>query len=151
MAFTVRLTSSASPQRLFDVVTDVARHGDHVPLTVVRTDAGPARLGWTFTARTAVGPLHLDDTMVVTEWEPPHRMRVVKVGRALTGWAEATVEPGPDGGSVLTWRQSTAPKGLPRALGRAADKVAGPGYERVLRALVARAEAGPDSRAQGSR
>ncbi|CCH76558.1 hypothetical protein BN12_1320008 [Nostocoides japonicum T1-X7] len=140
MTFTLRHTSTASPDRVWAVVTDVARHGDHVPATAVHTDAGPKRLGWGFTARTAVGPAHVDDTMVLSVWDPPHRMRVVKVGRMLRGWAEATVEPGPDGGSVLTWRESIVPPGLPRALHGVADRIAGPAYDRVLRSLLATAE-----------
>ena len=29
--------------------------------------------------------------MLVTAWEPPQRMRIVKTGRLLAGWAEITV------------------------------------------------------------
>lgn len=142
MSFTLRLTSTATQERLWSVVTDVARHGDHVPATTVRTDAGRPRVGWGFTARTGIGPVRVDDAMVLSVWDPPHRMRAVKVGRVLGGWAEATVDAAEGGGSVLTWRASVVPRGLPRFLGGAADAVAASAYERALRSLVATAEDG---------
>lgn len=141
MTFTLRYASTASPERLWSVVTDLARHGDYVPATTMRVDDGPQRVGWGFVARTALGPLHLDDAMVVTAWDPPTTMRIVKVGRMLGGWAEAVVAPtGSGAGSTLTWRESVVPCGLPRVLHRLADAVAAPAYDRVLRSLVAAAE-----------
>jgi hypothetical protein len=91
-------------------LTDWERHGEFIPFTTV-TLTGLIRsdVGATFVGRTALGPLHFDDPMEVTEWRPPDGAepgvcRVVKRGKVITGWAELTVSPDGDGATVL-WRE----------------------------------------------
>ncbi len=140
MAFMVQLDSTAGAERLWSVLTDFADHGRFVPATTMRTDAGEPRVGWGFTARTGRGTASVPDEMVLTVWDPPHRFRLVKLGPALTGWAEATVV-AVDGGSRLIWVEEVRPRGLPRPFGRAADVVARRAYRSVLADFVAAAEA----------
>ena len=107
---------AAGQQRVWDTVTDWPAHARWIPLTTVRTDPGEPRVGWSFAGRTGVGPLRFTDSMILTDWDPPHRFRVVKTGRVLAGWAVVTVEPaGPDC-STLRWREEIVPR--PVALGR---------------------------------
>ncbi|KGN39435.1 hypothetical protein N803_02965 [Knoellia subterranea KCTC 19937] len=74
-----------------------------MPLTTTRTDGGEPHEGWSFTVRTTLGPVRLDDSMVVAEWEPPLRWRVHKTG-PIHGWAEGVVSPS-GAGSRLTWTE----------------------------------------------
>jgi hypothetical protein len=146
--FTLLRHSVAPVDRVWQIVTDVARHGDWIPLTRMRADPGPMGLGWGFRGITGLGPVGLSDDMVVTEWAPPSgpgtigTFRVVKVGWWLDGWAEASVEPDGSGGSILTWTEELGPR--PALLGRAASpltaRVAPRLFGRVLDGMVARAE-----------
>ena len=140
MAFTIRLDSTAAAERLWSVLTDFAAHGEFVPATTMRTDEGPARVGWEFTALTGYRAAAVPDRMMLTVWDPPRRFRLVKLGPVLTGWAEATVHPTP-AGSQLVWTEVVRPRGLPRPLHRAADAAAARAYRSVLADFVAAAEA----------
>ncbi|MEV6955225.1 SRPBCC family protein [Streptomyces sp. NPDC051183] len=111
-----------SPSRAWHRLTAWERHGAQVPLTrtIIET-AGPTRVGTRFTARTGVGSITFDDPMEVAVWQPPEGaspglVRLVKQGRAVTGWAEIEVRPGPAGGSEVHWREEIRLRGLPRAL-----------------------------------
>lgn len=139
MAFTIQIESTASADRLWAVLSDFAGHGRFVPATTMRTDPGPPRLGWEFTARTGIGRLVVPDRMMLTVWEPARSFRLVKLGPVLSGWAEATVVEA-HGGSRLTWVETVYPRGLPRPLRRAADAVAVRAYRGVLADFVAAAE-----------
>ncbi|MER7462364.1 SRPBCC family protein [Streptomyces sp. NPDC097981] len=101
-------------------LTDWERHGAQVPLTrtIIET-APPTRVGTVFTARTGVGRITFDDPMEVVLWQPPEGaapglVRLVKQGRAVTGWAEIAVRPGPAGGSQVEWREELRVRGLGR-------------------------------------
>ena len=142
MAFTLRRTSTASPQRLWDVVSDLGSHGRYFPATTMTTDEGPPRVGWGFVGRSGVGRAAFLDTMTVIDWEPPNRFRMVKLGPVLLGWADVSVEPDP-AGSALVWTESALPRGFPRVLGGLGDRLGIPFYERVLTAIVAEAERTP--------
>ncbi|ROQ99311.1 hypothetical protein EDE04_5864 [Streptomyces sp. 2132.2] len=101
-------------------VTDWERHGAQVPLTrTIIGTAPPTRAGTRFTARTGVGRITFDDPMEVVLWRPPADaspglVRLEKRGRAVTGWAEIEVRPGPAGGSVVEWREELRVRGLGR-------------------------------------
>lgn len=95
--FVVDLVVPLSDDQAWARVSDLRSHTAHVPLTEVRQDSGDARLGTEFVARTGLGPLGFNDSMLITAWEPPHRLRIVKTGRLLAGWAQIEVHPDPAG------------------------------------------------------
>lgn len=101
--FVLTRESRLAPDALWVRVAALADHATTVPLTATLAEPGEPGVGWGFTVRTALGPLRLDDPMVVEEWEPPRRWRIRKTGR-LRGWAEAVVSPYA-GGSRLTWTE----------------------------------------------
>ncbi len=107
---TVTRASASPPGQVWAALTRFPAYGSALPLTTVRTDPGRPRLGWSFTGLTGLGPLRFADSMLLTAWEPPcsdrpgGRFRVVKTGRLLDGWAEATVTPAATG-SLVTWTE----------------------------------------------
>ncbi|MFF6994414.1 SRPBCC family protein [Streptomyces sp. NPDC008313] len=128
-------------------ITDWERHADTVPLTSTTVlTPPPTRVGTVFVARSGVGRAGFDDPMEVTVWEPPRdgrpgRCRLVKRGRAVTGWAELTAHPAAGGGSRVVWSEELRVRWLPaffdgplawaarRMFGRAADDLlSGPSH-----------------------
>lgn len=96
-------------------VTDLPATAGPVPLTTATGDLTPVALGWSVTARTAVGPLGFDDSMLVTSITPPTEtregsLRLVKTGRLLDGWAEITVVPAGERRSRLVWQELVRPR-----------------------------------------
>ena len=141
MPSTSSLVSSAPADVLWAAVTDVAGHGRHVPLTTVVTAPGEPHPGWRFTAYTGARPVAMADHMAVTVWQPPHRVRIVKLGPVLLGWADITVEPfGDDGGSRVTWTEEITVAGLGTLTRRLGDVGAQAMVGRALAGLVADAE-----------
>lgn len=120
------------------------RHSAAVPLTEV---SGPEALGpgSHFVATTVLGPLRLDDRMVVRAWEPPAggrngttgRAVVQKLGPVLTGSITATVSARDGGGSRLLWEQQFGARGVPDLLVRPAAPLVRWGYARSLRRILA--------------
>lgn len=109
--------SPLAPAEAWRRVTDWERHGAQVPLTrTIILTPPPTRAGTRFTARTGVAGITFDDPMEVVRWEPPRLVRLEKRGRAVTGWAEIEVRPGPGGGSEVLWREEVRVRGLPRLL-----------------------------------
>ncbi|MEU6843498.1 SRPBCC family protein [Streptomyces sp. NPDC046716] len=104
-----------SPAEAWLRLTDWERHGDVVPLTRVTVSTPPPTgAGTVFTARTgAARRLGFDDPMEVVDWQPPHRCRLEKRGRVVTGWAEFEVRALDGGGSRVEWREELAVWGLP--------------------------------------
>lgn len=91
-------------------LTDWERHGAFIPFTTV-TLTGLIRrdVGESFVGRTSLGPLHFDDPMEVTHWQPPEGdepgvCRIVKRGQVIIGWAVLTVSPDENGTTVL-WQE----------------------------------------------
>lgn len=135
---TVRRRVRAEPQEVWDRVTDVRAHGAHVPLTTMGQDEPRLSLGARFVARTAVGPLGADDSMLVSGWEPPPadpaEMRMVKTGRWLSGWAAIRVRR-VEGGAEVAWTEEIVP--APSVL-RLPARVLDPLNRRATAALLAR-------------
>lgn len=111
--FTVVQEMGAPATAVWSVLVDWPRHGDWVPLTVVRVLTERADgVGAEFVGRTQAGPLGFDDPMRVVGWEPPQgdapgdragRCEVVKLGRVLRGRAWFTVTPLAGGRSRVAW------------------------------------------------
>ena len=119
-----------TPEEAWGRVTDWRRHGDFVPFTTVRaTSAG-------MVGRTQIGPFGFDDTMDLTRWDPPHRCRLDKRGRLVSGWAEITVEAAGDGARV-TWVEDLDVAGVPGFLDPLTRPAARLMFGRLLDGLLA--------------
>jgi uncharacterized protein YndB with AHSA1/START domain len=110
--FVIERVVSASPAEMWTVLTDWAGYARWIPLTTMRLDQGPTRVGWTFAGLTGLGRVRFADVMRITDWVPPSQdgtgtFRLVKVGRLLAGWAEVTVLPLAGGQQTrLVWREN---------------------------------------------
>jgi hypothetical protein len=142
--------STAPVDRLWQVVTDWAGHARFFPLTTVRVesaeDGSDAALGVRLQATTRFGPVHFQDPMIVTRWDPPGergRCELRKVGRVLGGRTVLEVEP-VGNGSRLRWTTDVgpAPERLRRLVGPVAKVSAIPLYRHVVRGMVREAERG---------
>ncbi|MFC7487656.1 hypothetical protein ACOCJ7_16055 [Knoellia sp. CPCC 206453] len=134
--FILTRDSELTPAELWLRASALAEHTATVPLTTTIADPGSPTVGWGFVVRTALGPFHFDDSMVVETWEPPRQWRIRKTGR-LSGWAELVVTPYA-AGSRVTWteelwlgsggvRRLTSAMGDllgPRLFGRVVDRFA---------------------------
>jgi hypothetical protein len=144
VAFTVTRRSALAPQVAFAALTDLAEHTRHVPLTDLEVpDAGLA-LGTEVVAWTRLGPLAAADRMLVTALEPGRRLRLVKTGRLLRGWADITVDPDPGtpGGSLVRWSEELWLPGLRGLTTPAGDRMGRALFSRVVDGLLARAADG---------
>jgi uncharacterized protein YndB with AHSA1/START domain len=146
--FEISRVVQAGPDAVWRVVTDFARYARWMPLTTMRLDPGPVRVGWSFAGRSGVGPLRFTDSMVVTHWAPPAgqgagQFRVVKTGRVLSGWAVVSVERrGEDGGTDLHWLEDITlrPARLGGVLAPVVDPVNRAMFGHAVDAMVAEAE-----------
>jgi uncharacterized protein YndB with AHSA1/START domain len=120
----VRRTVATPLGAVWDTLTDFGAYGRWIPLTSMRTDPLPVRLGWAFGGFTGLGPVGFLDSMLVVTWAPPHdgeaRFRVRKTGRVLRGWADVRLEATASGGTDVVWREEIVPR--PEALGRLAAR-----------------------------
>lgn len=142
----VRVDTALTPEQAWRAVTEWSAHSRHVPFTrvVVTRDAGG--LGDEFVATTRIGPLVVDDPMVVTGWVPvvdgsTGTCAITKTGRRVLGGARITVTAHP-GGAHVEWNEQITL--APAALGA----ISGPGvgaagrllFGRAVRGLIADAE-----------
>lgn len=145
----LRRAAAVDAARLWEVVTDWPGHGRYVPLTTVSTQ-GPEGAGRHLVARTRLGPLTLDDHMVITRWSPPGEpggdgagvVELTKDGRVLVGTVRIEVRPLGPARSELVWTEEIrlrAP-GPGRLTAPAADLGARVLFGRLADRLVARAE-----------
>jgi uncharacterized protein YndB with AHSA1/START domain len=149
--FTIERTVAVPPPQVWEVVTDWAGYARWMPLTTMRLDQGPTRVGWTFAGLTGLGRLRFSDVMRVTRWAPPSEsgaaeFRLVKVGRLLAGWAEVSLLPVAGGEQTrLLWRENIVirPVALGRLLAPLADPFNKALFTRVVGAMVAEAVRGP--------
>lgn len=139
--------TSAAPEVAWAVLTDFAGYGRWMPMTSMRVDPGPVRLGWGFAGLSGWGPLTFSDSMLVSAWVPPvdggpGRFRVVKTGRLLGGWAEVSLTPREGGGTRVDWVEEVVvrPLPFPHAFAPALDRVSRWLYGRAVDAMLAHAE-----------
>ena len=100
----------AAPPDVWDRLMDWERQGEWMPATRVRwTAAGGRGVGGGIEARTGVGPVRFLDTMVITEWSPPHRCTVRHTGRLVRGAAAFEVFELPGGRSRFVWSEWIEP------------------------------------------
>jgi hypothetical protein len=121
----VRRTVSSPLGAVWDTVTDFGAYGRWIPLTSMRTDPPPVRLGWGFAGFTGVGAVGFLDTMLIVRWEPPAdgaaRFAVRKTGRVLRGFADVALAAADAGGTDVVWREEIVPR--PETLGRLAAPI----------------------------
>jgi hypothetical protein len=140
---TVDVLIAAPQQAVWDAVTDWPRQSDWMLGTTVRATAqGGVGVGAGIEAFTGVGRLGFLDTMVVTEWDPPHRCVVRHTGSVVRGLGIFEVLALPDGRSRFVWTEELE---LPlRPLGGLAWPAVRPavawGVRRSLRALASELE-----------
>lgn len=155
--FLIERTVAAPPAQVWDVITDWAGHSRWVPLTTMRCDPGPTRIGWSFTGLTGIGRLRFSDVMRITDWAPPSaggpgRFRLVKVGRWLAGWAEVSMVPIAGGEQTrVLWRENIVirPTALGRLLAPLTDRVNTVLFTRVIADMAHEAERAAGRRSPG--
>jgi hypothetical protein len=136
VAFTIRRRTRLDPGATWDAVTDLPGHTRHVPLTDVEVRGDGIALGTEVVAVTRVGPLAAADRMLVTALEPGRRLRLVKTGWFLRGWADITIA-GTDDGAEVGWTEELWLPGL-RPLTRPLGDRLGPLlFGRVVDGLLA--------------
>lgn len=134
--FAVVHDTDLTPEQAWARVTNWPAHARWVPLTTIEVRTPPPTgPGTVFVARTGLGRFGFDDPMEVVAWESPRFCRIEKRGRALTGWAELTVEPR-GSGSRVTWREIALPARLPGFLAGLATMSGRVLFGRVLRGLL---------------
>jgi len=149
--FTIERAVAASPRQVWEVITDWAGYSRWMPLTTMRVDPGPTRVGWSFAGMTGIGRWRLHDVMLITDWSPPAEtgpgtFRLVKVGRLLAGWAEVSVSPISGGAQTrLLWREDIVirPAFVGRLLAPVADRFNRALFARVVDAMAAEAVSAP--------
>ncbi|HSF97829.1 MAG TPA: SRPBCC family protein [Ornithinibacter sp.] len=146
MAFTISRRTSLAPHIAWSALTDLAEHTRHVPFTDVEVPASGLVLGTEVVAWTRLGRVAAADRMLVTALEPGRRLRLVKTGRFLHGWADITVHPDPDtpGGSSVVWSEELWLPGLRRLTRPIGDRLARVLFTRVVDGVLARARTPDD-------
>lgn len=146
-AIVIERVVAAPPRQVWDVVTAWSGYARWMPLTTMRLDPGPTRVGWSFAGLTGLGRLRFADVMRITHWAPPDEsgpgaFRLVKVGRLLAGWAEVSVLPvGAGDRTRLVWRESIVirPILLGRLVAPLTDRFNQVLFARVIDAMAAEA------------
>ncbi len=96
----------APAQVLWDAVVDWPGQGEWMLGTDVRVSGGDGQsVGSELAARSGVGPVGFLDTMVITEWDPPHQCVVRHTGRLVRGLGVFTVRERGAGRSTFVWRE----------------------------------------------
>ena len=149
-AVVVRRAIAAPPERVWATVSDFAAYGQWIPLTTMRVDPAPVRVGWGFVGRTGLRRFGFDDSMLLTRWEPPGpegmaRFTVRKTGRLLAGWADIVLAPAA-AGTELVWTEEiiVRPERIGRLMAPLADPVVGRLFAGAVARMAAIAEAGSE-------
>ena len=142
MAFTVTRQTPLAPDRAFAAVSDLAEHTRHVPFTDVAVPERGLALGAEVVAWTRLGPLRAADRMLVTALDPGRRVRVVKTGRWLRGWAdiEVVADPSAPGATTVSWREELWLPGLRPLTRPLGDRLGALLFARLVEGLLHRAE-----------
>jgi hypothetical protein len=121
---------AATPERVWNAVTDWDSQGEWIPLTRTHAVGEPtAGLGGRVRAWTGVGPIGFWDSMTITDWDPPRRCEVLHTGTVVRGEAAFEVEGTPQGARFTWWERVVLPGGR---LGGLAWPLARPGAVALL-------------------
>ncbi|EWT01352.1 hypothetical protein N865_08500 [Intrasporangium oryzae NRRL B-24470] len=146
--FAVRILSPLPADQAWARILDLRAHSAVIPLTTLTGDilyAAGLVPGSRFVARTALGPIGFDDSMVVDEVTQPTAghgawARIRKEGKAIRGLIELTITP-QGTGSRVEWSQDISVRGIPRVFDPVVARVARAAYGTTLRKLLARTPA----------
>lgn len=138
------VTVDAPPEVVFGALTDWETQGQWMLGTHVWTEGAGTGVGARISAFTGVGRLGFLDTMQITDWRPPHVVRVLHTGKVVRGPGIFEVHELPGGRSRFVWREELdLPLGR---LGRAGYVVVEPlfalGVQRSLRRFADLVESG---------
>ena len=127
----------ASPQRVWDVLTDWERQAEWMAdvrhLTVVSEQREGT--GVALRANTDILGFMVRDELEVTQWEPPSVLGVRHLGRLIAGVAAFELTPTAAGTRLVWWEEASVPLG---GVGDAvAELVLVPWIRRVFRRSVA--------------
>ncbi len=104
---------SAEPERVWQVAMDWPRQRDWMLGTQVRGGQG---VGAEVVARTGIGPVGFEDSMVITQWDPPRSCVVRHTGRVVRGLGLFEVA-AVDGATQFSWTERLQlPVPVPRVL-----------------------------------
>ena len=147
--FSIAGIVAAPPPQVWKVITNFAGYGRWMPLTRMRLDPGPTRVGWSFAGLTGVGRVSFADSMRITDWAPPTEagtgpgsFQVVKTGRLLAGWAQVRLLPIAGGRQTrLRWREDIVvrPVVVGRLLAPLTDLVSRALFTKVINDMAAEA------------
>ncbi|WUH97340.1 SRPBCC family protein [Spirillospora sp. NBC_00431] len=114
VAVRAEAVSAASPDRVFEVLTDWPRHAEWMPFTSAEggRDVGDELRAWT-----GVGPVGFLDTMVITGWRSGDHVAVRHTGRVVRGRAWFKVVPEPAGTRIVWAERLDLPLGPLGAVG----------------------------------
>jgi hypothetical protein len=130
------VTVAAPAAVVFDLVTDWPTQGDWMLGTSVLALDGAPGVGQRLEAVTGIGRWGLLDTMVVTEWDPPHRAEVMHTGRLIRGPGVFEVVPTAIDSCRFVWSEHLE---LPfGGVGRIGWRVVGPAFAAGVRASLDR-------------
>ena len=86
VTLTFKITIAAEPQTIFDYLSDWEKQSDWILFTTVhKVSTAPNQQGTQLLAQTKFSKLQFIDTMLVTEWLPPHKIIVEHTGRVILG------------------------------------------------------------------
>lgn len=140
--FQIRIDAPLPASEAFARVLDLDAHSEVIPLTSVQ-HAGIAP-GTEFVARTGLGPLGVDDEMVIEECVPPTEdrvghCRIRKLGNLIGGEIALTVTPTGEHTSVVLWDQTITIAGASRFADPMVTQLSREAYRTMLKRLLSRA------------
>lgn len=137
--FEVRAHVPEAAHVVWSRLIDLDAHSAAIPLTRVTPVGESMRQGLRFVGETSLGPIRMNDRMLVSRADAPTgghagRLVVEKFG-PVAGIVEATVEQVATG-TLVVWRQSLRPAWLPAFLRPVGALVAKVAYGVGLRQIV---------------
>lgn len=95
----------APAEAVWTALVDWDRHSDWMLATRMSSADAENGVGTKLAARTGIGPVAFVDTMIVRQWNPPHRCVVEHTGRVVRGsGAFEVIEVSPSS-SRVTWSE----------------------------------------------
>lgn len=141
----VRASTRASVKDAWTLITDWPAQSRWIAFTTVFIVREANGVGTRFTGRTQVGPIHFDDPMEVTTWEPPDDgdrgyCRVEKFGPWILGSAEIEVQRD-DNWTAVIWRESIRARGVPAVFNPIVRAMGGVLFRMTVRKAIAELDA----------
>jgi len=98
----------AKPKAIFQYVSDWEKQSEWILFTKVKLLKGaPQQKDPLLLAITKIGPIKVQDTMVVTDWQPFERVVVEHTGRMVLGKGVFTIKKISNDVSSFTWQEIT--------------------------------------------